>query len=194
MGGDREHRLVVAVAVEQAIDEMQVAGPTTARTHREASGGRRLGTRREGCHFFMAHMHPGDLADPTQAVAQAVEAIAGDAPDALDAGIDKVVATRSAIVAMSALLFRRLCRRRRRSEPAGGRRNLGVFEPRRQNANSARSWNTSALRTVGSVLGWITYWKSGWIASQSLIWARYVTSKANSARLTGIACCSCACM
>jgi hypothetical protein len=37
---------------------------------------------------------------------------------------------------------------------------------RAQNATSNRSWNARPFGTIASVLGWITYWKSGCTASQ----------------------------
>ena len=83
--GDREHRDARAVAVEQAIDEVQIARPAAARADGELAGQMRLGAGRERRDLLVPDMDPLDLALPAQRVGQAVEAIADDAIDPLDA-------------------------------------------------------------------------------------------------------------
>ena len=77
------------MAVEQAIDQVQVARPATAGAHRQFARGRRFGACGKGRHFFVAHMHPLDAVHGTQGVGEAIEAVAGQAPDALDARLFK---------------------------------------------------------------------------------------------------------
>ena len=62
LGGDREHRHPVAMAIEQAVDEMQVAGPAAAGADGERPGHLRLGAGGEARHLLVAHMHPADAA------------------------------------------------------------------------------------------------------------------------------------
>lgn len=87
MRGDGQHRRMAAMALEQPIDQVQVARPAASGADREFAGDRSLAAGGEGRHFLMADMHPVDAAETPQAVDEAVEAIAGDAPDALDTGL-----------------------------------------------------------------------------------------------------------
>jgi hypothetical protein len=43
------------MAIEQAVDEMQVAGPAPAGTDRELAGQMSFGAGREGCYLLVAH-------------------------------------------------------------------------------------------------------------------------------------------
>lgn len=85
MGRDRQHRHARAVAIEQAIDEMQVAGSATTGTHRDAAGEMRLCAGGKGRDLLVAHVNPFDLALATNRVREAVQAVAHDSIDALDA-------------------------------------------------------------------------------------------------------------
>ena len=71
------------MAVEQAVDQVQIAGPAASRTHRQLPRDRSLGAGGECRRFLVANMHPVDLAMPAQGIGQAVQAVAGDTPDAL---------------------------------------------------------------------------------------------------------------
>jgi hypothetical protein len=73
-------------AIEEAVDEMQIAGSAAPRTDRELSGQVRLGAGGEGSGLLVSHMQPLDLALPADRVGEAVEAVADDTVDALDAG------------------------------------------------------------------------------------------------------------
>src|SRR5215510_13183664 len=73
------------MAVEQAVDEMQVAGPTASRAHRELASEMGLRTRRERSNFLMPDMNPFDPALPANGVRQSVQTVADDAEDPLDA-------------------------------------------------------------------------------------------------------------
>ncbi|EFF42446.1 hypothetical protein XAUB_35450 [Xanthomonas citri pv. aurantifolii str. ICPB 11122] len=84
MRGDRQHRLTAAMAIEQPVDQMQIARPATAGTHLQLASHRRFGTRRERGHFLMAHMHPLDGLHLAQGIGQAIEAVTGHPPDPLN--------------------------------------------------------------------------------------------------------------
>src|SRR5262249_53976964 len=85
VGGDREHRHAAAMAVEQAVDEMQVAGPAAAGTDGEFAREVRLGAGGEGRGLLVAQMHPRDLLLLAQRIGETVQRIADHAVDALDA-------------------------------------------------------------------------------------------------------------
>ena len=51
---------MVAMAVVQAVDQMQIAGTATAGADRELAGGGGIGTCSEGGDFFVAGVHPAD--------------------------------------------------------------------------------------------------------------------------------------
>ena len=53
MGRDRQHRHAAALAIEQAVDEMQVAGAAAAGADRQLAGQMGLGARREGAAFLV---------------------------------------------------------------------------------------------------------------------------------------------
>ncbi|EPN48398.1 hypothetical protein A244_19651, partial [Pseudomonas syringae pv. actinidiae ICMP 18807] len=54
MRRNRQHRHAVAMAIVQAVDQVQVTWPAAARADRKLATGRRLGTGSEGCNFFVA--------------------------------------------------------------------------------------------------------------------------------------------
>jgi hypothetical protein len=73
------------VAIEQAIDEVQVAGSAAPRADGKLARQMRLSAGREcGC-LLVAHMNPLDFPLAPDRVGQAVEAVADDAIDPLDA-------------------------------------------------------------------------------------------------------------
>ena len=86
MRGNPEHGHARAMTVEQAVDEVQIARPATSRADRESSGQMRLRPGGEGGDFLMAHMDPFDVAAAAEGIRDAVEAVADDPIDALDAG------------------------------------------------------------------------------------------------------------
>src|SRR4051812_39431868 len=85
MRGDRQHRYARAMAVEEPVDEVQVAGSTAPGADRQAPGQLRLGARRERRDLLVADMDPCDFALPADCVRQAVQAVADDPVDPLDA-------------------------------------------------------------------------------------------------------------
>ena len=84
MGGDAEHRDARAVAIEQAIDEVQIARPAAARADGQLSRQMRLGAGRECGDLLVPYMEPLDLAMAADGIRQPIEAVADDAIDALD--------------------------------------------------------------------------------------------------------------
>ena len=81
MGGNRQHRHVVTVAVKQTVDQMQVTWPARACTHGQFTGELRFGSRGKCGDLFMAGRHPFNGFHFVKAVAQSVQGIAGYAPD-----------------------------------------------------------------------------------------------------------------
>ena len=73
------------MAIEQAIDQVQIARPAAAGADRELAGQMRFGARRECSNLLMPDMHPRNLALAPDRVGQAVEAVADNAVDTLDA-------------------------------------------------------------------------------------------------------------
>ncbi len=85
--GNRQHRRAAAMRVEQPVDEMQVAGAARSRTHCQFARDLRFAGGGESCDLLMANVNPVDGLSFAQRVGEAVEAIAYDAEDALDAGL-----------------------------------------------------------------------------------------------------------
>jgi hypothetical protein len=83
------------VAVEQAVDEMQVARPATASANGEVTRKMRLGAGRESGDLLVPDMDPLDFTLPSQGVSKAVKAIADNAIDPFDAcygeGLHKLI-------------------------------------------------------------------------------------------------------
>ena len=86
MRGDGEHRHARAVAIEQAVDEVQVAWPAAAGADGELAGQMRFGTGREGRDLLVPDMDPLDLALAADGIRQPVQAVADEAVDAFHAG------------------------------------------------------------------------------------------------------------
>src|SRR5258708_4022009 len=69
------------MAVEQAVDEMQVAGATASGAHCEAAAEMRLGAGREGRDLLVTDVKPFDLSLTADRIGQPVQAIADDSVD-----------------------------------------------------------------------------------------------------------------
>ena len=69
MGGDSQHRNMVAVTVEKAVNQVQVARPAGTGAYRQFAGKLGLRSGGEGGHFFVARGHPIDGPHAVQAVA-----------------------------------------------------------------------------------------------------------------------------
>ena len=76
---DRKDRHTIAVAIEQAIDEMKVAGTATARTDGKFSGKVGFSAGSERRYFFMSCVQPFDLALAANHIGETVQAVADDA-------------------------------------------------------------------------------------------------------------------
>ena len=82
---DRHHRHAGALAVEETVDEMQIARAAAAGADGEVARDMRVGAGGEGGHFFVAHVQPLHAAAPAHGVGEAVQTVADDAVDALHA-------------------------------------------------------------------------------------------------------------
>jgi hypothetical protein len=74
------------VAIEQSVDQVQIAGTTTAGADGEGTGEVGFGACGEGRDLLVPDVHPLDLALAAERIGQTVQAVADDAVDALDAG------------------------------------------------------------------------------------------------------------
>ncbi len=86
MRRDGQHRDAVAVAVVEAVDQVQVARATGTSTDSERAGEVGLGPGCEGRRLLVTNMHPLDLALAAKCIGQPVQAVADDAVNPLDAG------------------------------------------------------------------------------------------------------------
>jgi hypothetical protein len=82
---DRHHRNARALAVEQTVDKVQVAGAATSGADREAVSYVGVGAGGEGGDLLVPHVQPFDPVAPPNGVGEAVQAVADDALDALHA-------------------------------------------------------------------------------------------------------------
>jgi hypothetical protein len=73
------------VGVEQAVDQMQVAGAATAGADRQLTGQMRLGTGGKGSGLFVAHVNPLNLFLTAQRVSKAIQRVTYHAKHAFDA-------------------------------------------------------------------------------------------------------------
>ena len=87
LGRDGQYRRAAAMRIEQAIDEMQIAGPARACADGKLAGDLRFGRGREGGDLLMPDVNLVDRLSLAQRVGEAVQAIADHAEDALDAGL-----------------------------------------------------------------------------------------------------------
>ena len=74
------------MTIEQAIDQVKIAGAAAPGTDRKFSRQVRFGTGCESSDLLVPHMHPFDLALAADRIGQPVQAVADDAIDPLDAG------------------------------------------------------------------------------------------------------------
>jgi len=69
---DRENRYVIAVTVEETVDQMQISRSATTCAHSQFSGLSRLSPRSERGDLLVTGMHPLDGAHAVQAVGQSI--------------------------------------------------------------------------------------------------------------------------
>ena len=72
MRGDCQHRNVVAVAIKQAVNQVQVAWPTRACADGQLARQLRFSARGEGSNLFMAGWHPVNCSHTIQTIAQTI--------------------------------------------------------------------------------------------------------------------------
>jgi hypothetical protein len=77
------------LAIEQAVDQMQVARTAAASTDRKAAGEMGLCSRCESGSLFVPHVDPVNRLSPSQCVSKAVERVADNAVNPLYAGLLK---------------------------------------------------------------------------------------------------------
>jgi hypothetical protein len=58
---NRKHRHAIAMAIEEAIDEVKIPRAATTCAHRNIPGKMSLGAGGKRGHLFMPYMHPLDL-------------------------------------------------------------------------------------------------------------------------------------
>ena len=73
---DRQHRHPGALGVVETVDQMRIARPAAAGTHRQPTGQRRVGGRGEGRRLLVAHVLPRDVLGPSDRVGEPVETVA----------------------------------------------------------------------------------------------------------------------
>jgi hypothetical protein len=88
MCGDSENWNAAPMAVEQAIDKMQIPRTATPTADRELPGQMSFGTRRERRAFLMPHVNPFNRTIPAQRVRESIERIPHHAIHTLDSRID----------------------------------------------------------------------------------------------------------
>src|SRR5258707_4217257 len=85
VGGDCQNRYAIALAVEQAVDQMKVAGTAAAGAHRKAAGKMSFSSRCKCSGLFMTHVDPFDRLSSPQRVGKAIERVANHSVDTLHA-------------------------------------------------------------------------------------------------------------
>jgi hypothetical protein len=89
LSGDRKDRDAIPMAVVEAVDEVQIPRPATARADGNLPCEMSLGARREGRYLFVPDVQPLDALAPANDVRQSVERVADQAVDALHSGFDQ---------------------------------------------------------------------------------------------------------
>src|SRR5207245_6546234 len=82
--GDREHRHARTMAIEQAVDEMQIARPTAPGADGEFAGQMRFRAGSEGGDLLVSDVDPFDLSLAANGIGEAVQAVTDDSVDAPD--------------------------------------------------------------------------------------------------------------
>src|SRR5271156_110133 len=87
--GDSQNRYAAAWAIEQTVDQMQVARTAAAGADRKASGEMGLCSGGECGSLFVPHVDPVDRLSPSQRVGKAIERVADNPINPLHAGLLK---------------------------------------------------------------------------------------------------------
>ncbi len=87
------------MAVEQTIDEVEIAGAAAPGANGERAGEMRFSARCESGNLLVPDMDPFDLVLPADRIGDPVQAVANDAIDALDAsrcqGVGELICNRN---------------------------------------------------------------------------------------------------
>ena len=86
MGSDSQNRHTASVTVIQAINQMQITGTTTPRTHSQRSGQMCFRAGRERSNFLVTHWDPNDVLPCANSVYNAAEGVSSDTKDAFYPG------------------------------------------------------------------------------------------------------------
>src|SRR4051812_34667077 len=82
---DRDNRDPGTVAVEQAVDQVQIAGSAATGTNGEVAGQVRIRAGGEGSPLLVSDVQPRNLAVPAQAVREPIQAVAHNSINPSDA-------------------------------------------------------------------------------------------------------------
>src|SRR5580658_5604060 len=87
--GDSQNRYAAALAIEQPVNQMQIARTAAAGADRKASGEMGFCSRCESGSLFVPHVDPVNRLSPSQSVGEGVERVADNAINPLRAGLLK---------------------------------------------------------------------------------------------------------
>src|SRR6476660_2176232 len=83
VGGDCQNRHAIALAVEQAVDQMKVTWTAAAGAHSKAAGKMSFSSRRKSRGLLMTHVNPVNRLSSPQRVSKPIERVADHSVDAL---------------------------------------------------------------------------------------------------------------
>ena len=87
LGCDGQHRHSAALAIVEPINQVEIARTTASRAHCNLPGQVALCPGGKGSRFFVAYVHPLDLLVAPDRIGDAVQRVAGDTINTLDAGL-----------------------------------------------------------------------------------------------------------
>ena len=133
VGRDGQNRDARAVAVEQTINEVEIAGAATPGKDGKRAGEMRLGACCKGRHLLMADMDPFDLALAADRIGEPVQTVTNDAVDTLDAYSESLGENRGAVLLLIA------CHHRGSSAIGLRRMPIDSTSPRRHRPAASRT-------------------------------------------------------
>ena len=98
MRGDSQDGLMVAMAVKQAIEQVQIPRSATASAHDKLTGGGVVSASGEGGHFLTTDVHPTYRIDLIETIGQSVETVPGHSQIRSTPAAASVLAKYSAMV------------------------------------------------------------------------------------------------
>jgi hypothetical protein len=85
--GDGENGNAAAVAVEEAVDEMEISGPAACGADGERASEVGFGSGGEGGDLFVADVHPLKRAVFAKGIGEAIQGVSRESVDAFNAGV-----------------------------------------------------------------------------------------------------------